>query len=912
MKTSKRWVVGLLGYLGFAAVHSGAATEFYTWAGTGPGRADGTNSGARFFQPCGVARDSAGNFYISDSYNHTIRKMTPTGIVTTFAGAAGQTGTNDGVGAAARFTRPLGLTVDGSNNVFVADADNSTIRKITPAGAVTTFAGLATQTGSLNGLGSAARFNVPCGVGVDGSNNVFVADTANHIIRKITPAGLVTTVAGNPGVTGTNNGSGTQARFNLPRSVAVDSDGALYVADMGNQLIRKITLAGTVSTFAGQAGIYGRLDGTGTAAQFANPAGVALDAAHALFVADYGSSHIRQITPAAAVTTLAGSALGYLDATGIVARFTSPMGLTVDATGNLIVADTMNNLMRKITQAGVVTTLAGVGPGHEDGAVGVARFYSPGGVALDAQGNLYVADTYNDTLRKITPAGLVSTLAGTAGSWGTNNGTGAVAQFSNPAGLAVDTAGQVFVADEFNHAIRRVTPEGVVTTLAGQPGTQGTNDGTTATAHFRFPQGVAVDGNGVVYVADTQNHTIRRIAAGVVGTWAGAAGTTGTNDGPGLTARFQHPAGLVVDALGFVYVADRGNATIRKITPAGLVSTLAGTPGVFGLSDGTGSAAHFLGPNGLALDGAGNLYVTEINHCIRKVTPAGVVTTLAGESYVAGYLDGLGAAVRLNDPRGIAVDPTGILYVADQENNTIRRGATQTPQLFFQDNGGQLASWVLETNGVFRFARPMTNTGDWKLKAAGDVDGDGISDLLFQTAAGDTGGWFMHTDSTARDPRFWWNIGAWVLKAAGDYEATGRAQLFFQTPDGAVAYWRLDATGTFQSAVQLGNQGAWKLKAAADLDRDGKAELFWQTAAGAVAIWFHDGPGGAIRGYLAGNTGEWALCGAVDVDGDAIGDLIWQTPDSRTGGWFMNTNGTARAANFWWATGGWTLKAAGR
>ncbi len=238
--------------------------------------------------------------------------------------------------------------------------------------------------------------------------------------------------------------------------------------------------------------------------------------------------------------------------------------------------------------------------------------------------------------------------------------------------------------------------------------------------------------------------------------------------------------------------------------------------------------------------------------------------------------------------------------------------ATHVPQLFFQEPAGMVASWIVNSTGAFQFARILANTGGWALKAAGDIDGDTVSDLLFQNTASDTGGWFMNADGSARDQRFWWNIGGWEIKAAGDYEGLGRAQVFFQTALGDTAYWRLETNGNFIAAVVIGNMGAWKLRGAGDVDGDHKAELFWQNAAGDVAIWFHDGPGGSIRSVVAFNTGEWALCGVTDVDADGVSDLLWQTPDTRTGGWFMNSNGTYRAASYWWPTGGWKLKAAGR
>jgi len=238
--------------------------------------------------------------------------------------------------------------------------------------------------------------------------------------------------------------------------------------------------------------------------------------------------------------------------------------------------------------------------------------------------------------------------------------------------------------------------------------------------------------------------------------------------------------------------------------------------------------------------------------------------------------------------------------------------AARVPQMFYQDPSGLLASWVLNSTGGFRFARVLANTGGWALKAAGDVDGDGVSDLLFQDAASNTGGWFMNPDGSVRDARFWWNIGPWEIKACGDYEGLNHGQVFFQTAAGDTAYWRLDTNGIFQASIPLGNMGGWKLRGAGDLDGDHKAELFWQNAAGTVAIWYHNPTNDTIRGAVMFNTGGWALCGVADIDNDGVCDLLWQTPDGLTGGWFMNSDSTVRSANFWWNTGAWKLKAAGR
>ena len=315
------------------------------------------------------------------------------------------------------------------------------------------------------------------------------------------------------------------------------------------------------------------------------------------------------------------------------APFNGPTGVAVDAAGNVYVADNGNETIRKIAPTGVVSPFAGLtgSPGSTDGAGSSARFNSPFGIAVDAAGNVYVADRGNHTIRKITPAGVVSTLAGLAGSAGSTDGAGNTARFSNPSAVAVDAAGTVYVADTGNQTIREITAAGVVSTLAGLAGNQGSADGTGNAARFNNPFGVAVDAAGNVYVGDTFNQTIRKItAAGVVSTLAGLANSRGIADGTGNVARFDQPGGVAVDATGNVYVADAGNSTIRTITPAGVVSTLAGSAGNAGNVDGTGAAARFNAPIDVTVDAAGNVYVADSsNQSIRLITPAGVVTTFA-------------------------------------------------------------------------------------------------------------------------------------------------------------------------------------------------------------------------------------------------------------------------------------------
>jgi len=349
---------------------------------------------------------------------------------TTLAGLAGNAGTNDGTGSGALFSRMQGLTVDGASNVYVADSLNNTIRKVAPAGVVTTLAGMSGVSGTNDGTGSAAQFNQPAGIAVDGAGNLYVADSANDTIRKVAPVGtnwVVTTLAGIGGFFGSRDGTNSDARFISPFGVAVDTNGILYVADSGNEVIRKITPMGTnwvVTTLAGKANYQGGNDGTNSDARF-----------------------------------------GY------------PYSVAVDANTNLYVADQENNTVRKVTPEGtnwVVTTPAGLAgvEGHADGTNSDARFELPQGVAVDTEGNVYVADNHNDTIRKITPAGtnwVVTTVAGLTYDYGSADGMGSAALFTQPYDVAVDNNGILYVADWGNQTIRKGYPPGSVPAPVLQP-----------------------------------------------------------------------------------------------------------------------------------------------------------------------------------------------------------------------------------------------------------------------------------------------------------------------------------------------------------------------------------------------------------------------------------------------------------
>ena len=554
-----------------------------------------------------------------------------------------------------------------------------------------TLAGFA-GAGSSDGVGPEAQFFAPSDVAVDGSGNCYVADTGNHIIRKISPAGVTTTIAGFPGSPGAADGSNGVARFNAPRSITVDGLGNLFVADSDNDTIRMLTPIGTnwvVTTIAGQVRVQGGADGTNGTAQFRQPMGVATDTNGNLYVADSKNFTIRKVSPSGSnwvTTTIAGRALMNGTNDTKPALFMYPKAIAADDSGNLYVADAGDHAVRKLTPQGgswVLKTIAG-GPnsnGTNDGLNSLAQFSAPQGIAVDSSGNLYVSDASdNNTIRKVAPQGknwVVTTLAGMAHTSGSANGTGSDARFDDPSGVAVDSAGDLRVADTLNNAIRKVTSAGVVQSVAGVLGHVGSADGLGANSRFNMPYGVAVDSAGTIYVADSQNYVIREItSAGLASTLAGSAGNPGTNDGVGSNARFFQPEGIALDGAGNIYVTD--NSAVREITPAGVVSTIAGVPGSIGISNAVGSAALFFGPEGLTVDAAGNVFVADtFNNLIRRIEsgPNHVVTTIAGKFgfFPVNSADGTNDVARFNDPRDIAIDRAGILYVTDGNNDTIRK-----------------------------------------------------------------------------------------------------------------------------------------------------------------------------------------------------------------------------------------------
>ena len=699
-----------------------------------------------------MAIDASGNLYITDTRNYTIRKLSPAATnwtVATLAGQAGVGGTNNGTGTNALFFSPGGIAVDQSGRLYVADTLNQTVRLLTLTGTnwvVSTIAGTPRVTGNTNGTNTKALFSLPSGITVDASNNVFVADTGNSAVRKIVPSGsnwIVTTLVSNRVIEG----------------IAVAGANTLVASDGANNLIVDVFYSGEITNLAGIAEAYGGANGAGSNATFNFPQGVAMDNQGYVYIADSLNNIIRKITPVGMVSTLAGlsGGPGYADGSNALASFYLPRGLATDGQGGVYVADSGNHIIRKATLAGtnwVVETLAGSAgsPGDADGTNDNAQFAAPNDVALSGNNHLFVADLLNNEIREIIQSGTnwsVTTFAGRSGVFYSGNITN-LAFVTNVVPGATNVIGYTNISFAFtNHATITnysgvvtnstanstnvefvVTNIPAITNLVGGSPVLNTNltenlftltnvvhylDGSAGLALFSQPSGLGFDNFGNLYVADAGNNCIRKITtAGQVSTFAGSALTNGAVDGLGTNALFFHPSALVLDGTGDVFVADTENCTIREITPAGQVTTLAGRAGFSGAADGTNSSARFASPQAITIDNSGDLFVTDATfHTIRELTHVGtnwVVTTVGGVAGVHGSYDGLGTNALFFAPQGLAMDASGNLYLADTQNNTLRLGQPAQvvpPAVRITHSAGQVilswpasaAGYTLETTG---------------------------------------------------------------------------------------------------------------------------------------------------------------------------------------------------------------------
>ena len=619
--------------------------------------------------------DGAGNLYLADTDSARIRKVAANGTITTIAGngVAGFAG-DGGPAVSAQLNLPYGLAVDGSGAVFVADLGNNRVRRIAPNGTIGTVAGSGTSLLSAGdgGPATAATLMGPRNVAIDSGGNLYIAEFDGHRIRKVATDGTISTYAGT-GVAGFSgdNGSPSQAQLAYPAGMTFDSGGALYIADSGNNRVRRI-MAGLIATVVGSAG-----------SSLVTPVAVAVGPNTTIYVADFNPL-VHLLNTSGTWSVFAGVGTSGFSGDGgpaALAQLTQPHDLLRDTAGNLYVADGIR--VRKVNSAGNIQTVAGDGYLNAVGDFGTATnavLNQPSAVSLDTLGNLYIADTGTQRVRQVAPGGIITTVAGTGtASSSADKISSVTATLNFPMGVALDANQNLIISDTQNQRVREVTA-GIIQTVAGT-GVAGMGSGNQLAAQTQLsnPRSTCLASSGTLYIVDTGNHrilSISKTAILAVAAGNGTAGFSGDNAQAWL-AQFNQPSACAVDAVGNLFIADTGNNRIRKVTPAGIVSTVAGSGAAAGGSagdEGPAYAAQLNAPRGIAVDGTGRIFIGDTgNHRVREVTVDGVIHTIAGIG-AAGFSGdgGPGAAAQLNAPAGLLMDGSGNLYIADGGNNRVR------------------------------------------------------------------------------------------------------------------------------------------------------------------------------------------------------------------------------------------------
>jgi uncharacterized protein (TIGR03437 family) len=630
---------------GILTVYAGSGTQGYS------GDSAQAASSA-LYNPGSLAFDGQGNLYICDTGNFRIRKVTAQGVISTVAGTGTSGYSGDGGPAMqAQIGGSTRLALDSVYNLYISDPTNRRVRRVTADGVIQTFAGNgANATAGDGGPAAQASLQYPQGLAFSADGNLYIADSSANRVRRISANGNIATIAGTGSGSETGDGGlATSAKLSSPAGVAVDSSGAVFVADQSGNRIRRIDpLTAAISTVAGnaQAGFQGDA-GPAVSASLYTPVDLFMTTAYGLLIADSNNFRIRALANGV-LSTVAGNGNYRYSGDGQIATnatLPSPDGIAVDSKGNVNVCDNFANRVRSVNPFGIINLVAGTGtPGFagDGGPATAALLIDCDGIAADTSGNLYLADTHNNRIRKVA-AGTISTVAGngTAGYAG-DNGLATAAELNVPQGVAVDAKGNLYIADTGNHRIRKVTPAGLISTLAGDGAAGFAGDGVPATAaQINAPSRVAVDAAGNVYFSDTGNNAVRKIdTAGIIHTIAGTGQSGFSGDGgPAVAAALSNPNGVAVDAAGGVLIADTGNLRIRRVSPAGVISTIAGNGSTTLSGDGgPPTATGFGSPADVSVDAAGNIYITDQSDGrVRRIQPApsSLVLSEAGMTFTA-------------------------------------------------------------------------------------------------------------------------------------------------------------------------------------------------------------------------------------------------------------------------------------
>ncbi len=654
----------------------------------------------------GIAVDKKGNIYIARRDNNVISRVDTNGNMTRFAGT-GESGFSGDGGKATEATLklPAGLAFDKNGNLYIADRNNHRVRKVDTRGNITTIAGngVAGFSGD-GGEATKAQINLPSGVVVDEDGNVFISDRSNQRIRVVNNKGLISTYAGN-GIDGFKGDSGpaTQAQLSKPFGIALDKKGNLYIADRGSNRVRKVSPQGIITTVAGDGGFFFMGDnGPAYRASIAGPTGVVVDDKGTLYIADRNNNRVRSVDAQGMIRTVAGT--GHQDYNGDaeVARDTNlhlPFGVTLDNEGNLLIIDRSHYRIRRVDpRRGTIKTVAGNGikkfAGDGGPATG-ANLSFPHGIVLDKDDNLLISDKGHYRIRKVTKDGIIDTIAGNGIRGNIGDDLPALeASIYGATSLKLNNKGEMFIVSPsgFTSVIRKIDENGIMRKVLSTVSEnylasidKSKYKGKVQTGELAIIttfSDITFDPKGNMFISDRLNHQIRKVSAdGKITTIAGTGESAHYGDGgPASEAAFRDPAYMTTDKEGNLYIADTANNMVRKIDTKGIVSTVAGNGNHENTGDGGPALkAGIRNIDYLAISPAGELYIAGMNsHIIRKVTKDGNIETVVGNGY-QGFMGDGGPATKamLKSPTAIAFDSKGDLYISDMGNNRIRKVDTR-------------------------------------------------------------------------------------------------------------------------------------------------------------------------------------------------------------------------------------------
>ena len=612
---------------------------------------EGPAKSASLVQPAGLALDGAGNLYIADAGGNRIRYVGPDGTIHAFAGTgkSGSSG-NGGPAAAATLNAPSAIVFDAHGNLLIADTGNHEIRMVSPDGTISLVAGIAKSGfGGDGDVAIGAVFNSPAGLAVDQAGDIYISDTGNQRVRIITPDGNINTFAGRGTAGYYGDGrDATSAELSNPTGLALDSAGNLYIADIGNVRVRCVTTDGKMSSYAGTGTRGSEGDGGWARSANLNLLGIGFDAGNNLWIADGSNNRVRVVTASnGIINTVAG--------TGLVAH--DPVGVTIKGNAVFFSNSNTHRIMQLDLASKNLSVLAGTGASGYSGDSGqalAATMNTPNGLAFDAAGNLYIADTQNNRIRKIATDGTMSTFAGTGTADSTGDGAAATsAALHEPMDVAVDAQNNIYVLERTGNRLRKITPDGNINTIAGNgyAGIPGSETGVALSQSLNYPQRLALDASGGVLIADTSNHRVRRWTPdGTITTVAGTGRAGfGGDGGPATSAMLWNPIGVAADAAGNIYIADSNNNAVRRVgadgiitTIAGLAATSTGTPAGGYNGDGTPATVYELyKPNGIAAAPACSLLVADTsNQRLRQLWPAADYTISSDPAGLQMLVDG--------------------------------------------------------------------------------------------------------------------------------------------------------------------------------------------------------------------------------------------------------------------------------